>query len=185
MKKKGVLVFVSILFLCLTGCVKSNSNENNVLKEEKKINGNCSAIQCIEKLDTKKTVEEINKIIGFDGILTDEKYNKYTWEISDTDEITATYYSSNKANIVAKYDKDTLKNSKVDFSKYDEIKKALQDGEKVSYNEFKEKVGGVDGTLVEISSISKKYTWVNKDGGYLTATFSTSSDKCTFIIGRF
>ena len=79
MKKKGVLVFVSILFLCLTGCGKSNSNENNVLKEEKKINGNCSAIQCIEKLDTKNTVEEINKIIGFDGILTDEKYNKYTW----------------------------------------------------------------------------------------------------------
>lgn len=184
MKKKVILVLVGTLFLTLSvGCDKTNKKENKTVQN--KINGNCSAVDCIKKLNTKSTVEEINKVIGIDGILTDEKYNKYTWKISDTDEVTATYYSSNKANIEATYDKNTLKNNKVDFSKYNEIKTALKNGEKVSYEEFKEKVGGVDGTLVEISSISNKYTWVNKDGGYLTATFSNTSDKCTFIVGRF
>lgn len=185
MKKKVILVLVGTLCLTLSvGCNKEVKKENKTIKEEK-INGNCSAIDCMKKLNTSNTVEEINKVIGIDGTLTDEKYNKYTWKISDTDEITAAYYSSSKANITATYDKNTLKNSKVDFSKYNEIKTALKNGEAVSYNDFKEKVGGVDGTLVEISSISNKYTWVNKDGGYLTATFSNTSDKCTFIVGRF
>lgn len=188
MKKKfliGLMCFVFVMGLTGCGDNKTTKETDKTTKtEEKSIKGNCTAIECVKKLKSENTVEEINKVIGFEGKLTDEKYNKYTWEISDDESITATYYSSDKATIEATYDRDSLKNKKVDFSKYDEIQTALKSGNSLTYDEFKEKVGSVDGTLIYISSSSKKYVWVDKNGGYLTGTFSDSTGKCTFVIGR-
>ena len=56
--------------------------------------------------------------------------------------------------------------------------------EGISYNDFKSYIGNVDGTITEKSSISTKYTWVSSDGSYLTASFSNSSNQCTFASGR-
>ena len=148
--------------LIVTGCEKDTNNDNvnendqnNVTEATK---GNCSAFECIKMIEPENTVEEINEIIGFEGELTDAEYNKY--------------------------DREELANSAVDFSNYDEIDKLLDDGTSLTYEEFVSKVGQVEGTLVEKGTITTKYTWVNSEGGYLTASFSNSSGKCTFVTGR-
>lgn len=183
MKKKILIGLLSlVLVFSVTGCLpKKNVSGNNDLK--KQIKGNCRALDCIKKIKPENTVEEINKIIGFEGTLTDEKYNIYTWEIASDEKITASYYSSNKATIEASYDNDEIKNNKIDFSKYDEIQTALKNGSSLTYDEFCKKVNG-KGILYSVSDYSNKYVWVNKNGEYLTGTFNKSSNKCTFVVGR-
>lgn len=185
MKKKLLLGLLSlVLVFTVSGCnfksVVKNEGEKTV---KKSIKGNCEPLECIKKIKANNTVQDINKIIGFDGILTDEKNNTYTWEISKEDKITATYYSTpDKAIIDATYSVDELKNNKVSFSKYDEIQTALKTTS-LTYDEFCTKVNG-KGTLYSISTYTKKYVWVNKNGEYLTGSFSTTTNKCTFVVGR-
>ncbi|MBO5530813.1 MAG: hypothetical protein J5970_05380 [Bacilli bacterium] len=184
MKKKILLGLLSlVLVFTVTGCFAKKGNDpvaNNVKKD---IKGNCRALECVKKLKPENKVEEINKVIGFEGKLTDEKNKIYTWEIASDEKVTASYYSSDKATIEATYDKDELKNNKISFAKYDEIQSALKSGSSLSYDEFCKKVNG-NGVLYSVSSYSKKYVWVNKNGEYLTGTFSTTTNKCTFVIGR-
>lgn len=194
MKKKLLVVLLCVVFLT-TGCgklinlkkdVKTNdyvAPNSQKAKDKSTKKSNCSVLDCMKKLKVENTVEEINKVIGFDGELTNETYKEYTWKFSNTESIKATYYSSDKATIDATYDKDPLRNKKVDFSRYSEIQSALK-STSLTYDEFKEKVGGVEGTLTYISSYSNKYVWVNKNGEYLTGTFSNTTNKCTFVIGR-
>lgn len=187
---KKILFNISLLFLIIvivTGCgnevTKENNDNvtNNVVEKE---NGKCKAIECINLINPENTVEEINEIIGFKGELTDEKYNKYYWELSNDTGIEVTYYSSSKGTIKVDFDRNTVANKKVDFSKYDEIKTLLNSGNSLTYNDFVNKVGNVEGTLIEKSAYTKKYVWVNSDGGYLNASFSETSGKCTIVTGR-
>lgn len=182
MKKKifGILLGI-VLIGGLTGCGNnSTSNDNNL--SSKKIKGNCTAIECIKKIEPENTVEEINNIIGFNGELTDEKYNIYYWEISENTGVKVAYYSSKKGTISIDYDRDSLANNKVDFSRYNELQPKIKEG--ITYNDFISYIGNVQGTIIEKSSTSTKYTWVSKDGSYLNGSFSNNSGKCTFASGR-
>ena len=185
MKKKILIGLLSLVMIfTLTGCLpKKAANTVNNATPKKQIKGNCEALECIKKLKPENSVEEINKVIGFEGKLTDEKYNIYTWEIAEDEKITASYYSSKTATIEASYDRDELKNDKVDFSKYDEIQKAIKSGDSLTYDEFCDKVNS-KGVLYKITTTGNGYVWVNKNGEYLTGSFSTSSNKCTFVMGR-
>lgn len=184
MKKLLKRLICLTLLLCLTGCGSKENNSNKEVLTKSK--GNCEATECIELIEPENTVEEINKIIGIDGKLTDEKYNVYYWELSEDQGIEVSYYSNTKGTIsVEVNDKKAFANSKVDFSKYDEISALLDDGTSLTYEEFVDMVGNVDGTLIEKSSSSLKYIWVNSDGGYLNATFSKRTGKCSFVSGYF
>ena len=184
--KKRIIGIICAAFMigALTGCGANNANENGNSNggSTSKIKGNCHAVECIKKINVESTVADINKIIGFDGELTDEKYNIYYWEISEDEGIKVAYYGGNKGTITADFDRDTIANSKVNFSRYSELQPRIKEG--ISYNDFKSYVGNVDGTITEKSSISTKYTWVSSDGSYLTASFSNSSNQCTFASGR-
>lgn len=178
------LICLTLLF-ALTGC--NNSGDSNSSQENlSKSKGKCEATECIKLIEPENTVEEINKIIGVDGELTDEKYNVYYWELSDDQGIQVSYYSSDTGTIEVEVDDKTVfANSKVDFSRYDEISSLLKNGTSLTYDEFVDMVGGVEGTLMEKSTSSLQYMWVNSDGGYLNASFSNSTGKCSFITGRF
>ena len=190
MKKKILVVVLSLaLMFTVTGCgKKANDNyvapNSNTAHDKSTVKTKCTVLECIKKLSADSTVEEINKVVGVEGKLTNEKYNEYTWTFSDKESLKATYYSSDKANIEANYIRDDVANKKVTFSKYDEIQTALKSGSSLTYDEFKSKVGGVEGTLVYISSSSNKYVWVNTKGEYLTGTFSNTTNKCTFVLGQ-
>lgn len=181
MKKKILGLICGILLMGLvTGCGNNDSglNDDNVNKK-----GNCVPIECIKKINPEHTVEQINEIMGFTGELVDEKYNKYYWGITEDTGVEVSYYSSSKGQIEIDYDRDSLANNKVNFSKYEELKPKIKEG--ISYKYFISYIGNVEGTIIEKSSSSTKYVWVDKNGGYLQGTFSNNSGNCTFVSGRF
>lgn len=184
----SVLALVICLMFTLSGCGSDKNSEkdeniNASSSEEKNENQDAKVFEYIEKIESTNTTEEINGIIGSKGELVDEKLNKYTWKISEDTSLTATYYSGTNATISISCKDDLMKNGNVDFSKYSEIKAALN-ASSLTYDEFVEKLGNVQGHMVEKSSSSKIYKWVAEDGRYLRATFSNSSNKCTFVSGR-
>lgn len=180
----GTLVVITgILFV--TGCgtkdtTTSGSTETKE-KETTKLKANCSALECIKKIEPENTVEEVNDIIGVDGTLTDEDNNVYEYDLGNDETITLKYYSGDKATIIASYEKDDLANKDVDLSNIDDLKTKVKSG--ITYDDFKAEIGGVDGTLVEKSSLSNKYVWVSKKGGNIKASFSISTNKCTYFTG--
>lgn len=182
MKKKiiGILLGVALIG-GLTGCGNNPTSNDNNLSEEK-IKGNCTAVECIKKIEPENTVEEINDIIGFNGELINEKYNIYYWKISESTGVKVAYYSSPKSTINIDYDRDSLANNKVDFSRYDELQQKIKEG--ITYDDFISYIGNVQGVIIEKSSTSTRYTWVSKDGSYLNGSFSNYSGKCTFASGR-
>lgn len=188
MKKKFLGLLCGVLVLgTLTGCGNNDATTGNGGSGNtsggatSNTKGNCTAVECIKKITPENTVEEINNIIGFDGELTNEEYNIYYWELSEEEGVEVAYYSSAKGQISIDYDRDSLANSKVDFSRYSELKPKINEG--ISYNDFISYIGGVEGTVIEKSSYSTKYVWVSSDGSYLNGTFSSSSGQCTFASG--
>lgn len=198
-KRNFLVVFTAIaMMFVLTGCgneaTSSNTNDNNTtnsgtkVEESKKTKGNCDVFECIQKIETDNTLEEVNNLVGFDGEKTNEGngWITYDWEITEDSTLSVTFYeSSSTCNVEIEFDDDLIKNKKVDFSKYEEVKSALQKGETLTYDDLKEKFGGVDGTLIEKSTGSNRYKWVNSQGGYLNVSFSNQTKKCTMIMGRF
>lgn len=182
MKKRIFGLFVLVLSLCsLTGCGNAKTDNNIGNNNSEKIKGNCTAVECIQQIKVENTVEEINKIIGITGELTDEKRNEYYWEISENTGITVTYNSSTKGNIKIDANRDIFKNSKVDLSQLDTLKVRINDG--LTYDQVKSYLGNVDGVLTEKGTVTNKYTWVNNNGGYVNVSFSATSGKCTSMFG--
>lgn len=182
MKKKILSLICGVLILgTLTGCGNNTTTGTDTKNNNEKTKGNCTAVECVKKIEPENTVEQINNIIGFDGELIDEKYQKYYWELSEDTGVEVTYYSSAKGTIKIDYDREALANKKVDFSRYNELKEKINDG--ITYNDFISYIGNVDGTIIEKSSYSTKYVWVSSDGGYLNGTFSNSTGKCTLASG--
>lgn len=184
----GVIASVFVLGLT-TGCsgkkLESNKDKTNEKTQKEEIKGKCSIVDCMKSIEITSSVEDVNNIIGFNGEPVSEGSNKYVWVFTDTTQIEYTTSTSGNGSISAIIDKTTIKDKNVDFSRYSEIKELLNSGTSLTYDEFKEKVGGVEGTLVGKSSISKKYTWVDSNGGYLTASFSERTGKCTIVTGRY
>lgn len=187
MKKILGIAAIALAVVTLTGCgLIPQKTTVQGTRIEKPAKGNCNALDCIKKLDTKDDLAKVNKVMGFEGELLREGsgYTTYKWVIDeDKDEsIEATFYTSS-TTITANIKDDAIKNAKVDFSKYNEIKTAMNNRETVTYDDVKAKFGA-DGVLVEKSSTSNKYRWVNSEGRYLNANFSVTSGACTMIIGR-
>jgi hypothetical protein len=169
-KLLSTILLVILSFLLLTGC--SNDSDKKA---------NCSALECIKKIKVDNTVEEVNKIIGVKGVLYDKENKCYRYDLDNGETITLKYYSSDKATITASYNKKKLANGKVDLSNLNSLKKKVKSG--LTYDKFKEEIGGVDGTLIEKSEISKTYFWASKDGGYITAIFKNKDNKCFYFYG--
>ena len=180
MKKIFASLICLVMVFGVTACGKQNNTSSNTNAGNMK--GNCAAVECIKKIDITSSLSDVNKIMGFEGKLTNEKLNVYTWEISSEQSVEVTFDSNKKASVKIVFPKENVQNSKVDLSNYDEIKTLLRSG-KLDYSTFVKKVGNVEGVLVEKSSYSKKYLWYNSRTKYLYGTFSESSGRCTFISG--
>ena len=193
MKKSLTSVLLIIMLaggmFILTACGNDNSNEqkkesnteNNV--SQSNAGKNNKVYELIEKIEPTNTIEEVNKIVGVDATLTDEKYYIYEYDFGENYKLILKYYSATgkTADIQIKYNRDDLRDEKVTLKNAADLKKKLQNKEKISYDEFKEAVGGVDGTLNEKTKYTKGYIWVNKDGGYISATFSTRDNSCSYF----
>jgi len=168
----------------LTGCTET-AKEESVKKEEETVKGKCTVEECIKLIEPSNTIEEINEIIGFEAEKS-EYSETYKWKLSEKTWIDATPSTTDSSySLSANFDKTKIKNDKADFSNFSDIKASLGKGQSFTYEEMNEKVGGVEGTVVGKSSLSKRYTWVNAQGGYLTASFSEKTGKCTIVTGRY
>ena len=98
---------------------------------------------------------------------------------------TGTSYKGKKYTVSTKiknYNYDDIAQKGVTFDKVKELKSKINEDDGVSYDMFKEYMGGVDGVLTEVGS-TKKYEWRSADAdGYMTGTFN-SDNKCTFMSG--
>lgn len=185
--KSVLLALMLCLTLTLTGCGVSiekrfnnpsgGSNQEEV--KDSKTN-DLAVFDYMEKLSPENTVEEMDAIIGSKGELVDEKYNKYSWNITDDTTLTATYYSSKTATIKVEIDKDLLKDDKTDLSCAKDLKSEINSKTGMKYDDFVSRIGS-KGYIVEKTSTSVTYKWVNSTGGYLSASFSKITGNCTFF----
>lgn len=190
MKKKFLFGFICIALLLgvTTGCNSKTTTNNNSKTNEEKVEskGKCDVFECLDKIKTDATLENVNKIIGFEGTSesTGNGWEKYKWELNDEDTVIVTFFTeSGRTDIEIEFNEKEKRNSKIDLSNSEELSKAIKAGETVTYEDFKKKLGG-DGVQFYKDSSSTKYKWINKDGGTLTASFN-SDNKCTIMYGVY
>lgn len=192
MKRKQLLqVFLVILCLVLgmvslAGCGTKQESQNN--EAENKVPEEISkAFEYIKEIELTSKVEDINEKVGVEA--TEEKEDKdtiYTWKLSDNVSLVATIKEEGEIySLAVEVKEDYLKNANVDFSKYSEISSVLKEGDTITYDQVKEKLGGTEGNMIEKNSTTTVYEWVNNEGGFLKATFSNSNGRCTLVSGRF
>lgn len=175
--KNKILIGLTCLFvlICTVGCVNTKENtsakNDNVKSDtEQTVKSKCSYYECLTKMSLDNTLEELNGIVGFEATkLESTSLDKYEYDFVNDKKITVSISNDKIVSIKIEYDKKELKNKKVTLDNLSDIKARINDG--ISYDEFKKAVGGVDGTLIEVSSWNK-YVWVAEDGSSnVTASF--------------
>ena len=192
----NIIIIVVVAVLAAAGVIyfmnnnKSNGDNSSNSGESSKqetAKGNCTVLECMKKLNAKMTLEEVNEVIGFEGEKKSEtdSYTVYNWDITEETGISVQFHTKyGTSTITANYPNSMVK-GKADFSRWDEIKKRLNDTKnRLTYSEFVEMVGGVEGTIDKISDSSTTYKWLNADGGYLSGYFNKDNE-CTMATGRF
>lgn len=167
----------SIIFLCtlcfFTGCNDEKLDE----KKEEDVKANCTIIECMKKIEVTNTMKEINDIIGFESTTDASIGSDPIWKFDSKNWISFKTYSNDNITIQATIDKESIKNDKIKLPLSSELQKNLNNGS-FTYEELVAKIGG-EGTLTSISKGSRSYTWVDKTGQKLGATFNNESGKCT------
>jgi len=170
------ILLSSIIFLCtlcfVTGCTKEIQDE----KPKDDVKGNCSITECMKKIEVTNTIEEISNIIGFESTTDAMIGSDPIWKFDSKNWISFKTYNDD-VTIQATIDKESIKNDKIELPSSSELQKDLNNGS-FTYEELVEKLGG-EGTLTTISKGSLSYTWVDKMGQRLGATFNNESGKCT------
>lgn len=165
------IIFLCALFL-VTGCT-----EEKVEEKKEEVKANCSIKECMKKIEATNTVEEINDIIGFESTTDAMIGSDPIWKFDSKNWISFKTSGNDNITIQATIDKENLKDDKIKLPSSSELQKDLNDGS-FTYEELVQKVGG-EGTLTSISKGSFSYTWVDKSGQKLGATFNRESGKCT------
>lgn len=176
MKYKKILS-ISIIFLCTlcfaTGCTEEKLYE----KPKEEVKANCSIVECMKKIEATNTMEEINAIIGFESTTDAMIGSDPIWKFDSKNWISFKTYGDDDTTIQATIDKESIKNDDIKLPSSSDLQKDLNNGS-FTYGELVQKVGG-EGTLTSISKGSLSYTWVDKTGQRLGATFNNKSGKCT------
>ena len=182
-RKLLTILFCSFLILgMVTGCGEQQVEDTPKEKTEEKSKGKCEVEECINKIETNMTLEEVNDLIGFDGEKKDDE-DTYVWQLTEKTKITVEFKDKKKASIKATYDKEKISDSKLKLSICSEIIKDIKK-KTYTYEEMVEKLEGVEGHLENKSSTSKMYVWA-KDGQTFRATFSDSAKgKATIVSMR-
>ena len=147
------------------------------VEKREEVKAKCSIAECMKKIEATNTVEEINDIIGFESTTDAMIGSDSIWKFDSKNWISFKTSGNDNITIQATIDKETLKDDKIKLPSSSELQKDLNDGS-FTYEELVQKVGG-EGTLTSISKGSFSYTWVDKSGQKLGATFNRESGKCT------
>lgn len=179
----GAGVFYFVTNKSDNGDKGSNSSESS---QEEKIKGKCTVFECMKQLNAKMTLEEVTEVMGFEGEKKSEtdSYTVYNWDISEKTGISVQFHTKYGTSTITANYPNSMASNKADFSKWSEIKAKLNTKESLTYDEFVEMVGGVEGTISKITDSDTSYSWYNSEGGYLSAYFNKDG-KCKMATGRF
>ncbi len=193
----AVLLFGGIIVLAMIAPWKAiadldggDNGGSSVVDPTPASKGNCKFYECLTKVTKDSTKEEVEAAFGFapEAEINEEKETeKYTWVFDEEHTIVmnVSTFLNKKTTVniqLGEYNKDELKQKGVTFDNVSEIKANLNKDDGVSYEEFKEYMGGVDGILTEVGSWNK-YEWRSADNdGYMSGSFS-SDGKCMFMSG--
>lgn len=169
-------IYLSLLTILISFLLIGSSKSEVIELEEEIVN--CDLFACLNQIEPEYSIKEINEVIGLDGEV--EEFSKnITWELNNKQSITLTYVGDDPL-IQANYDRTIIQNMSNDFTVASEIAELLKEGKTITYEEIKEKLGGVEGTLTSKTTDSKTYAWVDKDKRIFKATFKKDSDgRCT------
>lgn len=135
------------------------------------------AFDCLNKIDKVLTAAEIDAMTGIKGEKSEYSDTRYTWEFPNGETLEA---STSYLDLSIDYKKELHKDDSIDLSGYNDIKDQIKSG--ITYDEFVTAMKGAKGTLYKKSEYSKSYLWVDGQGGYLTASV-TSSGKISSVFG--
>ena len=185
MKKKVLLLLIILpaLLLVVTGC--DSKKNKDVQPVEEKAKGNCKILECIDKIKLTDNLETINTTIGFEGELISEENGckSYKWNLKSDENVEVSLCESGKNDVKINFKNDTIKNKKVDFSKFETLKEEISNGTEVKYEKLVETFK-TEGTLIEKNNSTNVYRWVNEDGEFMNVSFSTVNGRCTFASGK-
>lgn len=179
-----------------------DKKENDVNKEESSNSstsiseipvGNINVFDKIKllDLDTIKTYEQVVSLFGASGVKDETTtLNKYKWTQDDKTSLDISFYvseySPDSGSILSAsitYERDDLKDDLVNLSEAATLANTVQAQTPVYYDEIVRSFG-TEGVLIELSSTSREYIWVNNMGGYVTARFDSKTNQCRYFFGR-
>lgn len=171
-------IFSSFIIILCTLCFVTGCTEEKVEDQKKEeVKGNCTVVECMKKIKATNTMEEITEIIGFESTTDAMIGSNPIWKFDSKNWISYKTYGEDDVTIQATVNKESIKDDKIKLPSSSDLKKDLNNGS-FTYEELVEKIGG-EGTLTSISKGSLSYTWVDKNGQRLGATFNNKSGKCT------
>lgn len=184
MKNKKVVIAICIVLIIVLGILgyialqeKNSTNVENTNDKQEEVKGNYNIIEAMQHIKATNTVEEINTIIGFESTTDAMIGSDPIWKFDSKNWISFKDYGNDSITIQATIDKESIKNENIKLPSSSDLQKDLNNGS-FTYQELAQKIGG-DGTLTSISKGSVSYTWVDKTGRRLGATFNNESGKCT------
>lgn len=194
--KVSAIMLLCILLCCsLCACGKEETKKAGRASTEvtdsaeKEVKGNYDVFECIQKINTDNTLAQINEIIGFEGEDIGDKTlpdDVYYWQLTEDTGVRVQFFEkTGNAQISIDFKNKSIANAQNNFSKFSEIKAKLDAGEVLTYDEFVNIIGGVEGVLETKSTSTYSYTWVNENGGYLTAQFDVKTMECKIASGMF
>lgn len=183
MKNKPAVIIIFIIFIVVMGILgyialeeKNSSSAGNTNNEPEEVKGNYTIVEAMQHIEPTNTVEEINDIIGFEATTDAMIGSDPIWKFDSKNWISFKT-SGNNITIQATIDKESIKNDNIQLPLSSELQKDLNNGS-FTYEELAQKIGG-NGILTSISKGSLSYTWVDKTGQRLGATFNNETGKCT------
>ncbi len=184
MKNKPVVIVIVIIFIVIMGVLgfialgeQDNSNVGDNNNQQEEVKGNYNIVEAMKYIEATNTVEEINTIIGFEATTDAMIGNDPIWKFDSKNWISFKTSGNDNVTIQATIDKESIKNDNIILPSSSDLQKDLNNGS-FTYEELVQKIGG-EGTLTSISKGSLSYTWVDKTGQRLGATFNNESGKCT------
>ena len=184
MKNKPVVIIIAVIFIVIMGILgyialqeQHNSNVANTNNEPEEVKGNYTIVEAMKHIEATNTVEEISAIIGFETITDAMIGSDPIWKFDAKNWISYKTAGNGNITIQATIDKESIKNDNIILPSSSDLQKDLNNGS-FTYEELVQKIGG-EGTLTSISKGSLSYTWVDKAGQRLGATFNNESGKCT------
>ncbi len=181
MNKLLTLILTLVLALSLAACGGNTNNDNSNSTNGSDV-GDKAYLDLINKIEVGDSLDKINEIIGSEGKVQSDNAT-YIWDIGSGGFSAIFRQNDTSASISVKvlYDNEDVVNSKVKIKDLDTLKAKVRDG--ISYDDFKEFLGGVDGILVEKGPVTKGYVWRSSNGSDVTAGFKLDNNICNSFAG--